>query len=125
RNRENTKTAVRFVLHHPLEEARLWFWRGYFGYRDDHDTLEVIALDRGHPLHGSRLVGVLESVSDAYYYAVLALALLALPVFLRRTLPARALRLCLFLAGAQAALIPFLLFGDPRYKVPVYPFFAI
>jgi 4-amino-4-deoxy-L-arabinose transferase-like glycosyltransferase len=125
RNRENTKTAVRFVLHHPLEEARLWFWRGYFGYRDDHDTFEGIALDRGHPLHGSRLVGVFESVSDAYYFVVLALAWLALRAFLRRKTPGRAQRLCLLLAGAQAALVPFLLFGDPRYKIPVFPFFAI
>jgi 4-amino-4-deoxy-L-arabinose transferase-like glycosyltransferase len=125
RNRENTKTAVKFVLHHPLDEARLWFWRGYFGYRDDHDTLEGIALDRGHPLHGSRLVGVFETVSDAYYYVVLALALLALPAFVRRSAPERAQRLCLLLAGVQAALVPFLLFGDPRYKVPAFPFFAI
>jgi 4-amino-4-deoxy-L-arabinose transferase-like glycosyltransferase len=125
RNRENTKTAVRFVLHHPFEEARLWFWRGYFGYRDDHDTLEVIALDRGHLLHDSRLVGVLESLSDAYYFVVLALALLALPAFMTRRTPNRAQRLCLLLAGVQAALVPFLLFGDPRYKVPVFPFFAI
>jgi hypothetical protein len=125
RNRENTKEAALFVLHHPLEEARQWFWRGYFGFRDDHETLDVIPLDRGHPLHDSRLAGVLVSVADAYYYVAVGLALLALPVFLRRRGPDRALRLCLLLAGVQAALVPFLLFGDPRYKVPVLPFIAI
>ncbi len=125
RNRENTKTAIEFVLHHPVDEARLWFWRGYYGYRDDHDALQVIPFDRGHPLYNNRFVDVLESVADAYYYIALGLALLALPVFLRRREPHRALRLCLLLAGAQAALVPFLLFGDPRYKLPVLPFIAI
>ena len=125
KNRENTKTAIRFVLHHPLDEARLWFWRGYYSFRDDHETFEAFAQDRGNPLHGSRLVGVIESVSDAYYYFVLGLALLALPVFLSRRMPDRAPRLLLLLAGVQAALVPFLLFGDPRYKIPVVPFFAI
>jgi 4-amino-4-deoxy-L-arabinose transferase-like glycosyltransferase len=125
KNRENTKKAVRFVLHHPIDEARLWFWRGYYSYRDDHDALGTIAVDRGHPLYGSRLVGVLESSSDAYYYVVLALALLALPAFWRSSTPDRAQRLCLLFAGVQAALVPFLLFGDPRYKNPVYPFLAI
>lgn len=125
RNRENTNAAIRFVVHHPLEEARLWFWRGYFGYRDDHDALQGIALDRGHLLHDSRIVDVLESVSDAYYHVMLVLALLALPLFLRRDGPHRAWRLCLLLAGVQGALVPFLLYGDPRYKIPALPFIAI
>ncbi len=119
------RPALKFVLHHPVDEARLWFWRGYFSYRDDHDPLEVITFDKGHLLHDSRLVGALESAADAYYFVVLGLALLALPAFLRRTLPYRAQRLCLLLAGVTAALVPFILFGDPRYKIPVYPFFAI
>ena len=54
RNRENTNKAIHFVLDHPLDEAGLWFRRGYYAYRDDHEALSQARSDREHPLYGSR-----------------------------------------------------------------------
>lgn len=122
RNARNTRNAFTWVAHHPLTEARMWGVRGYYGYRDDHETLEVIPLDRTNPLHGSSAVTALERVADGYYYVFGVLAVLSLPLFVGR---GRERRLLVLLVGISNALVPFLLFGDPRYKVPVLPFFAL
>ena len=123
RNRDNTRKALRFVVEHPGDEARLWFWRGYFGYRDDHDALAVIGADPTHPLRELDFRPVLETTADVYYAVVVALGLLGLPMLLRRRLHPKRLLVAVVMAGMGA--LPFILFGDPRYHVPVLPFLAI
>jgi 4-amino-4-deoxy-L-arabinose transferase-like glycosyltransferase len=120
RNAGNTREAVDFVLHHPGEEASLWFWRGYYAYRDDHEAISSRAVRNS--FLDSRWRGVLRTVADGFYFGVLALGLIGLPVFASRRRP-RALFVLLCM-GSLAAL-PFLLFGDPRYKVPLLPFLAV
>ncbi len=122
RNQDNTRKALRFVVEHPGDEARLMFWRGYFAYRDDHDALVVIDADRTHPLRESDFRPVLTTLADTYYVVVAALGLLGLPAFLRRRHPGR-LFVAVVMAGMGA--LPFILFGDPRYHVPVLPFLVI
>ena len=122
RNRDNTRKAIRFVIEHPADEARLMFWRGYFAYRGDHDALVVIDADSTHPLHGSDYRPVLDTTADVYYVVVVALGLLGMPALLRRRHPKR-LFVAVVMAGMGA--LPFILFGDPRYHVPLLPFLAI
>ena len=122
RNQDNTRKALRFVVEHPVDEARLMFWRGYYAYRDDHDALVVIDADPAHPLRESDFRPVLSTLADAYYVAVVALGLLGLPALLRRRHPKR-LFVAVVLLGT--ATLPFILFGDPRYHVPVLPFLVI
>ena len=122
RNQDNTRKALRFVVEHPVDEARLMFWRGYYAYRDDHDALVVIDADPTHPLRESKFRPVLSTLADAYYVAVVALGLLGLPALLRRRHPKR-LFVAVVLLGTGT--LPFILFGDPRYHVPVLPFLVI
>jgi 4-amino-4-deoxy-L-arabinose transferase-like glycosyltransferase len=122
RNRDNTRKAFEFVLEHPADEARLMFWRGYYAYRGDHDTLLSIDADRSHPLRGSKFVPVLQSLADAYFAAVAALSLIGLRAFLTRR---DSRRVFVVLVGVCMAATPFILFGDPRYHVPALPFLAI
>jgi 4-amino-4-deoxy-L-arabinose transferase-like glycosyltransferase len=122
RNRDNTRKALRFVVEHPGDEARLMFWRGYYAYRDDHDALVVVDADPTHPLRDSDFRPVLATLADIYYVVVAGLALLGLPAFLRRRHPKR-LFVAVVMAGTGA--LPFILFGDPRYHVPVLPFLVI
>jgi hypothetical protein len=122
RNRDNTRKAFEFVIEHPTDEARLMFWRGYYAYRSDHETLSTIDADRSHPLRGSKFVPVLQTLADGYYVAVGVLALLGVRAFLCRRAPKR---LFFVLVGLGLAGTPFLLFGDPRYHVPALPFLAI
>jgi hypothetical protein len=115
--RENNYGMARardFVVEHPLQELRLWAPRVRYAYRTDHDSLDdayttSISLRR-----------TLGRVADRYYYCVLALAALGLPALLRRP-P----RLLLLVTTASLAITPILLFGAPRYKVPVTPFFTM
>jgi hypothetical protein len=65
---------------------------------------------------------VLQTLADAYYVAVGTLALLGVRAFLTRRDPRR---IFIVLVGVGMAATPFLLFGDPRYHVPVLPFLAI
>lgn len=122
RNQDNTRKALEFVVEHPVDESRLMFWRGYFAYRDDHDALVVIDGDRTHPLHASDFRPVLDTVADAYYAAVTVLALLGIPAFFHRRHPRRVF---VALVATGLATLPLMLFGDPRYHVPVLPFLAI
>jgi 4-amino-4-deoxy-L-arabinose transferase-like glycosyltransferase len=122
RNQDNTRKALRFVLEHPADEARLLFWRGYYAYRDDHDALVVIDADPTHPLRESDFRPVLATWADIYYVVVVALGLLGLPAMVRRRHPKR-LFVAMVMAGMAA--LPFILFGDPRYHVPVLPFLVI
>ena len=65
---------------------------------------------------------MLETTADVYYVVVVALGLLGLPALLRRRHPKR-LFVAVVMAGMGA--LPFILFGDPRYHVPVLPFLVI
>ena len=120
RNSGNTREAVDFVLHHPSEEASLWLLARLLRLsrrpRGDQRPFPAQQLPRA----GWRRV--LTTVADGFYFGVLALGLIGLPAFASRRRP-RALFVLLCMASLAA--LPFLLFGDPRYKVPVLPFLAV
>lgn len=112
--RENNYGMARafdFVVEHPLQEIRLWAPRVRYAYRTDHDSLDDAYTT------SVNLRRILGQVADRYYYGVLAFAALGLPTCLRKP-P----RLLLLLTTVSLALTPILLFGAPRYKVPVTPF---
>lgn len=127
RNRENTERALRFVRAHPVEEVELWFRRARAAFRDDHESrlaLEAVVdgryVDPIWPNSSARRAADL--VADGWYYAVVVLALVAFPSFLRGVRAGPAL---ITSAVVSAAIVPILLFGDPRYKVPMLPFLAV
>lgn len=120
RNAGNTRKAFQFVLDHPQEEASLLFWRAYYGYRDDHEA--ILAYPERDSFLDPRWRQVLITVADAFYFGVLALGLIGLPAFATRRRP-RALFFLLCLGGL--AVLPLILFGDPRYHVPVLPLIAV
>jgi hypothetical protein len=112
-----TRRAASWVLHHPTREFRMWITRMRLAFRDDTsglaDTRETMT--RGWS-------GIVTSVSNAASFAVLALAAVGAVVVLRRR--NRAAVLVLF-AALALALQPIILYGDPRYRVPAEPFFAM
>lgn len=127
RNRVNTERALRFVREHPVEEVKLWFRRARAAFRDDHESRLALeeAVDGRYvdPIWpNSRARHAADLVADAWYYAVLALALVAFPSFLRGRRAGPVLVVGVVVA---AAVVPIMLFGDPRYKVPMLPFLAV
>jgi hypothetical protein len=117
-NRYATGQAIHWVVHHPASEVRMWFTRTNRAYR--HDTS---GLDDYLAFMSPRSYRVAADGSDAASYAVLGLAALGVViVVLRRRRPE-----AVFLLGSMIAFaaVPLILFGDPRYRVPAEPLFAI
>jgi 4-amino-4-deoxy-L-arabinose transferase-like glycosyltransferase len=121
-NNTNIRRAVRFVEDHPLTEAKLVFLRAYHTVENDHDGLlasESYGSDRFVPSAWRHL---LEIVADAYFFVASALAVVAVPMYVRRVHPWRRF---LLLAAAVLSVQPLIFFGDPRFHVPVLPFAAV
>jgi 4-amino-4-deoxy-L-arabinose transferase-like glycosyltransferase len=115
RNSHNLHYAIRWATHHPIKEVELLVRRAYYGYRDDHDSLTDLA---GAP--GRFPPSWLRTLLSWYYYVVFALALPAVVKFGRDPR-----RVFVLLVEALLALVPFYLYGLPRFHIPLLPFLAI
>jgi hypothetical protein len=126
KNRENTKRAITWAIHHPKSELRIAFWRGYYAFRDDHEaTIALENTDLGQPvdrLWDDRGYELAATLADLWYLAAVALALIGIPTLVRR---GRGPAVLILGTIAAAVVVPFMLFGDPRYKVPMHPFVAV
>jgi 4-amino-4-deoxy-L-arabinose transferase-like glycosyltransferase len=121
-NDTNIRRATRFIRDHPVHEARLVVLRGYHTIKNDHDGLlasESYGTNRFLP---SALRRALEIVADGYFFAVLGLGVLAVPMFARRDRP---WRLFFLLCTISLAVQPLIFFGDPRFHLPALPFAAV
>ncbi len=116
-NRFATSEAIHWVLHHPVGEARMWFWRTFYAYR--HDTTGV---DDFGARMSTRWHDVVVALSDSAAFVVLAFAAVG-----GVTLAITRRRGAVFLAASTVlfAAVPLMLFGDPRYRVPAEPLFMI
>lgn len=123
RNRGNTKKAISFVVHHPARELLQVVRRARIMFGDDHDGIEAVqTLGSGAFLPAS-VVDVAEPVADWYFYGVVGLAVVGLPTLARRE---RRPQRLLVLSGLLGLLvIPLLLWGNPRFHLPLAPFLAL
>ncbi len=112
-----TRRAIDWVVHHPVDELRMWGTRTRLAFRDDTSGL---ADTRETMTHG--WADLVTFVSNAASFVVLAFAALGAVVVLRRR--TRAALFVLF-AALLLATQPIILYGDPRYRVPAEPFFAM
>src|SRR5207244_7385722 len=95
----------------------MWWWRTYLAFSDDSSGIGDI-----RSTMNPRWVDVLSTGSDAASYVVLGFGAIGLVVVARRRT-----RGGIFVAATALALasVPIILYGDPRYRVPAEPFFAI
>jgi 4-amino-4-deoxy-L-arabinose transferase-like glycosyltransferase len=113
-----TRRAIHWVVAHPLEEVKFWWWRTNLAYR--HDTSGIDQYERLMSHHARHIA---DAVSDDASFIVLGLAFVGAVVVVTGRRPPRGVFL---LATTLAfAAVPAMLFGDPRYRVPAEPFFAI
>lgn len=123
RNRGNTKKAIEFVLEHPERELLQIVRRAKFMFRDDHDGIVAVQTLGGGAFLSERVVDVAVPLADWYFYVVLALSVAGLPAFAaQRRRPER-----LIVASGLVGLlvIPLLLWGNPRFHLPLAPFMAL
>jgi 4-amino-4-deoxy-L-arabinose transferase-like glycosyltransferase len=128
RQSETIDRAVRFMRDNPGKVLGLVPDRARLTLRDDHDGL-VVAADWGtRPLFSSSRTDALANLADAFYYGVAALSVAGLAVLVarRRRLAGRGRGWLFLVLTAPAQLVsPLVTFGEPRFKMPMYPVFAL
>ncbi len=123
RNRGNTRKAIEFVLQHPDREALQIVRRARIMFQDDHDGIVAVQTLGGGAFLSERVVDVAEPVADWYFYGVVALAILGLPQLAR---PEERARRWILASGTFGLLaIPLLLWGNPRFHLPLAPFLVL
>lgn len=112
-----TRRAVHWVVDHPVDELRMWFWRTDLAYQGDTSGLSEIR----HTMD-PRWYDAAAALSDGASYMVLGFAVIGVIVLARRKRPEGTFLLASTIAFAA---VPIILFGDPRYRVPAEPLFVI
>jgi hypothetical protein len=123
RNSGNTRKAISFVLDHPDRELLQIVRRARYMFRDDHDGIEAVQSLGGGPFLSEDVVDVAEPAADWYFYVVVGLAVVGIPAFAARD--RRPERLIAASGFAGLLVIPLLLWGNPRFHLPLAPFLVL
>jgi hypothetical protein len=120
------REGLRYMLTHPLQEARLWLRKLYLLHRDDSSALDYITAWGRDRQVAPPLADALARAASGYWYGVLALASLSLPLWWARGREAGlgALLPLLFVA-AWVGTASVLFLGYSRYHVPAAPAYAL
>jgi len=116
RNTRLTHQALRWAVHHPAREVQLVWLRTRAEFLSDHDGLSAVQSYGDDPFIPPNTATTMSDVADWYFFAVLALAIVGLPGFLRGG-DRRRLFVFLSIVAVVIAVWPF--FGDPRFHVPI------
>lgn len=125
RSRENLSKAIDFVITHPMKEVELWWLR--FGKMVEHGHA---GLGETEGIHGQWLDDgereLVAGVADWTFWITAVLGTLGVLSLIRRGDRATLVpRLAILVAFAILLAIPLLLWGNPRFHVPLLPFLAI
>jgi hypothetical protein len=125
RNNASTRMAVRWVIDHPGREIVQIGRRARLMYGSDHDGVEAVNTLGGGPVMADATARRLSRLADASFRVVGVLAAVGLVVLLGRANRRRPEVLVLLLSIASLVVVPLLLWGNPRFHLPVSPFLAI
>lgn len=125
RSRANIAKAIDFVVTHPMKEVELWGLR--LGKMVEHGHS---GLDETEGIHGEWLAvderRLIHAVADWTFWVTAALGTLGVLTLLRRGDPGmRVPRLTVGIAFLVLLVLPLLLWGNPRFHVPLLPLLAI
>jgi hypothetical protein len=124
RQSENISRALRYIRDEPATTLRRTVSKARITLERDDDGLAV-AEDFGAQLivsDGTR--SALRLAANAFYAVVAVAAVLGAVVLVRRSDPARR-GLFLVVVGLAQLVSPLATFGDPRFKMPMYPTMAV
>ena len=129
---ETGARATAWAEHHLGALPALSARKLYNTYKDDHDALMALESYGDDRWLSSGARSAIRWISDLFYDAVIVLAATGAAVVLRRMWEDRRGR-CrsnvqwVFLIGVTvtSALVPLIVFGDPRFKLPTTPCFAL
>ncbi|MGH9113300.1 MAG: hypothetical protein ACRDZN_13555, partial [Acidimicrobiales bacterium] len=125
RNRASTRMAIEFVIDHPARELQQIGRRTRLMFESDNDGVLAVNTLGGGPVMADDTRAVLEDIADLAFDLVIVLAGAGLVVLIATRRRGRSeVTLVLLSMGALSA-IPLLLWGNPRFHLPVSPFLAI
>jgi 4-amino-4-deoxy-L-arabinose transferase-like glycosyltransferase len=124
-NNANTRKAVRWVIDNPRRELIQIWRRARLMYASDHDGIEAVNTLGGGPVMAEGTARRLSRLADVSFAVVGVLAVGGLVVLLGRRNRGRPEVLLVLLSMASLIAVPLLLWGNPRFHLPVSPFFAI
>jgi 4-amino-4-deoxy-L-arabinose transferase-like glycosyltransferase len=124
-NNEGVSEAIDYAVHHIPHELRLIPNRFFYFYQEDRGAIDWVQApkregDRELSAAWERAWG---SLADGYYYVILALAVLGLPLWFSRRRVDHLLLLVLI--GYYTVLWSVVFVGESRYHMPVLPVLVI
>jgi 4-amino-4-deoxy-L-arabinose transferase-like glycosyltransferase len=123
RNRGNTRKAIEFVVEHPGREVLQIARRARLMFAEDHDGVLAVETMGSGPIFSDGTRNVLETLADWYFFVIVAFAALGLPLLVRRS--PRPERWLVVVPLVAVLVIPLLLWGNPRFHLPLAPFLAV
>jgi len=124
RSAGNTRKAIDFVLHNPAREALQIVRRAKFEFAHDHDGIEASETLGSGTFLRQGVRNLLDDTADWYFNVLLVVAGVGLLVMLVRDRGRPEARLVL-VAFAAMLVIPLLLWGNPRFHLPLYPYVVL
>jgi 4-amino-4-deoxy-L-arabinose transferase-like glycosyltransferase len=136
-NNEGVREAIDYAVHHIRHELRLIPRRFFYFYEEDRGAIDWVQspksedhdglMPRWHGEGHRELTAVWDrawgSLADGYYYGILALAVLGLPLWFSRRRVDHLLLLVLI--GYYTVLWSVVFVGESRYHMPVLPVLVI
>ena len=123
RNSGNTRRAIEFVVEHPDRELLQIVRRAKLMFAEDHDGLVASETLGSGQVFSDGARDVLETVADWYFWGLAVAAVVGLPILVRRS--PRPERWLVLVPLVALLLTPLLLWGNPRFHVPLVPFMAL
>ena len=123
RNQGNTRKAIEFVIEHPDRELLQIVRRARLMFAEDNDGILAVETMGSGPIFSDGTRNLLETTADWYFFVVVGASALGVPYLVRRT--PRQERWLVLVPYASLLVIPLLLWGNPRFHLPLAPFFAL
>jgi 4-amino-4-deoxy-L-arabinose transferase-like glycosyltransferase len=121
-NREGFREGIEYAVSHPVNEVFLVAKKFFWLYHNDEEGLKWNEGHGGQQFLSDTGRAVLYTVSNAYYFGVLALFALGLWLMAR---PIRAGPLLLLSLIVYWTVVHLVFFGDPRFHAPIMPVVAL
>jgi hypothetical protein len=125
RQADNIDRALTYLGDHPASVVTQMPARARYTLESDSDGLEAAHDYGAHPLFGDPLDDLLRFGANAFYAVVTLLAIGGVAVVVRRGAWQDRRWHVLVLAAPVSLVSPLLTFGDPRFKMPIYPTLAV
>ena len=124
RQSENIDRALRYIRDEPVTTVRRTVTKARITLENDADGLDVAEDFGARRIVSESTRSALEAAANVFYAAVVVAGVAGAVVLLRRSDPARR-GLFLVVVGVVQLVSPLATFGDPRFKMPLYPTLAV